>query len=112
MNIKLFLAALLLSLALPAAADFEVVTLAHEIALSNFIAPATQNGGLAFKACAECENVSVRVTSNTQYVVNDKVVKLDKFRQALLQVRNRDEVAVLVVHHLESDTIVSVLVTI
>ena len=29
MKIKLFLAALLLSLALPAAADFEVVTLAH-----------------------------------------------------------------------------------
>ena len=112
MKIKLFLAALLLSLALPAAADFEVVTLAHEIALSNFRAPETQNGGLAFRACAECENVSVRVTSNTQYVVNDKAVKLEKFKQALRQVRNRDEVLVIVVQHLESDTIVSVLVTI
>ena len=112
MNIKLILAALLLSLVVPAAADFEVVSLGREIALSNFRAPATQNGGLAFKECAECDTVSVRVTSNTTYFLNDKRVKLEKFRQALQQVSDRDEVVVIVEHHLESDTAVSVLVTI
>ena len=112
MNIKSILAALLLSLALPAAADFEVISLGREIALSNFRAPATQNSTLAFKECSECDTISVRVTSSTTYVLNDKQVKLEKFRQALQQVRDRDEVVVIVVHHLESDTAVSVLVTI
>ena len=112
MNIRLILAALLLSVALPATADFEVVSLGREIALTNFRAPATQNSTLAFKECADCETISVRVTPSTQYVLNDKTVKLEKFRKALQQVQDRDEVLVIVVHHLESDTIVSVLVTI
>lgn len=112
MKIKLFVAAMVLSLALPAAAEFEVVSLAHEIALSNFRAPTTYNGSLAFKECSECETKSVRVTPNTQYVLNDKAVPLEKFRQALQQVRDRDEVAIIVLHHLETDTVVSVSVTI
>ena len=112
MNIKLILAALLLGLAIPAAADFEVISLGREIALSNFRAPVTQNGGLAFKECAECEAISVRVTPNTTYFLNDKRVKLEKFRHALQQARDRGAVVVIVVHHLESDTIESVLVDI
>ena len=112
MNIKLFLAALILGLALPAAAEYEVVALAHEIALSNFMAPATQNGGLSFKECSACETKTVRVTSDTQYFVDGNSVRLDKFKQAVLPLRNRDAVSVIVKHHLESDTIVSVSVTI
>ena len=108
----LFVAALVLSLALPAAAEFEVVALAHEIALSNFRAPTTHNGSLAFKECSECETKSVRVTPNTEYVLNDRAVPLKEFRQALQKVRDREEVAIIVLHHLESDTVESVSVTI
>lgn len=111
MKIKLFLTALILGLALPASADYEVVSLAHEIALSNFMAPATQNGGLSFKECSECETQAVRVTSNTQYVFNGKALQLDKFKQAIQPLRDRGSVSVIVLHHLESDTIVSVSVT-
>lgn len=111
MNIKLFLTAVILSIALPAAAEYEVVALAHEIALSNFMAPATQNGGLSFKQCADCETQAVRVTSNTRYVVNGKALRLEKFKQAIQPLRNRGSVSVTVKHHLESDTIVSVSVT-
>ena len=112
MRFKLFLAALILGVALPAAAEYEVVALAHEIALSDFMAPATQNGGLSFKECSTCKTKTVRVTSLTQYIVNGKSVQLKKFKQAVLPLRNRDAVSVIVKHHLESDTIVSVSVTI
>jgi hypothetical protein len=112
MSFKMFIAALVLSLALPVSAELEVVSLAHEIALSNFRAPATQNGGLAFKRCSDCKTNSVRVTSGTQYVVNGKAVRLEKFKEAVQSVRDPDAVTVIVKHHLESDTIVSVSVTI
>jgi len=111
MKIKLFLAALILGLALPAAADLEVVALAHEISLSNFMAPATQSGGLSFKECNSCATKTVRVTPSTRYMVDGKSVRLDQFKQAVQPLRDRDTVSVIVKHHLNSDTIVSVSVT-
>lgn len=112
MKIRLFVAALLLSLALPASADFKIISHAYEIGLSEFRAPATPSGGLAFKECAQCKTKSVRVTPSTQYVVNGRSVSLKEFKQATHEVRDRKAVAVIVLHHLESDTVVSVSVTI
>ena len=103
---------LLLGMVLPATAEFTTVTRAHEVALSEFRAPATESGGIAFRICSSCELNSVRVTANTRYFVNEKAVSLVDFRQAIASVRKRDENIVIVNHHLESDTIVSIKATI
>jgi hypothetical protein len=82
-----------------------VVSQAYELTLSNFRAPATENGGVSFRECDMCEQMNVRVTSGTRYTISGKTVKLQDFRKAISRVNNRGGVAVTVLHHLESDTI-------
>lgn len=99
------LAILLLGLALPAAADFTVITQAYEVALSDLRLPGTTNGTLAFRECHECDYRTVRVTSGTRYEVNDESLTLEDFRKAVSDVPDPSDVTVTVLHHLESDTI-------
>jgi hypothetical protein len=111
MKTKLFLTAMFLSLALPAAAEFTTVSRAYEVSIMDFRAPASVDGGLAFKGCAKCDTISARVTPNTRYQVDGKALPLEKFRQAAARIYNREAATIIVLHHLESDTIVSVSLT-
>lgn len=112
MNIKTLLAVTLICLDLTAAAEDRIITLAYEITLSDFNAPVTANGGVTFKECADCEQIRTRVTPATRYAINNKTVRLEDFRKAVGQVRDRDDHLVIVLHHLESDTIKSLNVSI
>ena len=112
MNIKILLAVTLICLGLTAAAEDRIITLAYEITLSDFNAPVTANGGVTFKECADCEQIRTRVTPATRYAINNKTVRLEDFRKAVSQVRDRDDHLVIVLHHLESDTIKSLNVSI
>ena len=98
-------------LSLPAFAEFTTVTRAHEVALSDFRAPASANGIAAFKSCEDCDLLTVRVTPETQYVLNDKSVRLADFRSALSTIANRKDETVIVMHHLESDTVTAISIT-
>jgi hypothetical protein len=108
MDIKKVLICTFLFLSLPVAAEFVTVSKAYEIALSDFRVPATPSSGVQFKECAECDTVIIRVTPGTQYRVNSRSVTLKEFRKNVFQVRNRAEKMVIVLHHLESDTVESV----
>jgi len=112
MKIKTLITVTLLCLGLAAAVQSQVVSQAYEVALSDFRAPATENGGVAFKKCADCDRKVVRVTSGTHYSVNGKTVRLQDFRKAVSQANDRDEKTVVVLHHLESDTVISIAVSI
>ena len=112
MNIKILLTVTLICFGLAAAAEDRIITLAYEITLSDFHAPVTQNGGVTFKECADCEQIRTRVTPATHYAINNKTVRLEDFRKAVSQVRDRDDHLVIVLHHLESDTIKSLNVSI
>jgi hypothetical protein len=111
MNIRKSIAITLFSIGLTFAAQVgatslgPIISQGYEIALSNFRAPATANGGVSFQQCGECERMNVRVTSGTRYSINGKAVRLEDFKKALAYVNNRDEVYLTVLHHLESDTI-------
>jgi len=107
MSFKKVFAVALLGLGASLAVADDVVSRAYEVALSEFRAPATENGGVSFKLCPSCEPQLVRVTADTRYAVNGKAVRLEDFRKAVSQARDRDEKTVIVLHHLESDTIVS-----
>jgi len=101
----------ILAISLPAVADFNTVEQAHEVALSDFRMPATGNGKLSFSECNGCVIQSYRVTNRTQYINNDKSMDLTEFRKLLTKARNRDKIMVVVLRHLESDTITSVSVS-
>lgn len=102
--------AIILCLALPAAADFQIISRAYEIALNNFQAPVTLGAAAIFRECDECESHTVRVTANTEYRINNKSVTLEEFRKSIFTVRNRSAETVVVLHHLESDTVERILV--
>ncbi len=111
MQYRTTIAAIIMCLALPAAADFQVVSRAYEIAMDNFSAPSTHYAAAIFRQCDECETQQVRVTATTEYRINDKNVTLKEFKERIYNVRNRSAETVIVLHHLESDTVQQILLT-
>ena len=99
---------LLLCLSLPAAAQFKTISAAYEISLSNFTVPATPSAGVTFSRCDDCERFAIRVTPDTEYTINDQPVTLTQFRKAIFQITDRAAETIIVLHHLESDTVLSV----
>lgn len=95
----------LLLFAMAANADFVTVEEAYEVPLSSFRMPGTSVGALAFKACEECDLQTIRVTGRTQYVFRNEHLTLPEFRKALGGVNQRSSKWVIVLHHLESDTV-------
>ena len=85
-----------------------VISQAYEVLLNNFQAPISASSTIAFKECDDCEPMHVRVTEATRYSVNGRSVRLEDFRIAILQVGDRDNMAVTVLHHLESNTVESI----
>jgi len=108
MKLKLIIAALMLGLAMPVAADYVTIEQAYEVALSDVRLPRGETGTIAFKPCATCESFTKRVDANTQWLVNGKAVPLREFREATSRVANRDTQAVTVRHHLEKNRVTAV----
>jgi hypothetical protein len=111
MKFKVLIAAILLGAALPVAADFKTVALAHEVLLTDLRVPQSESGTVAFKTCDECSYQVERVNEGTQWVLNGKSLPLAKFRRGLLSIRDREAAAVTVLHHLEKDRVIKVEVT-
>ena len=112
MNIKTLVAVTLICLGMSASAEDRVISVAYEVDISDFTAPVTAHGGADFTPCGSCERIIVRVTPATRYSINGKSVRLEDFRIAVRQASDPDEKDVTVLHHLESDTIKSINVSI
>ncbi len=108
MKLKVLMIAVLLSLALPAAADMKVVQKAYEVALSDMRLPRAVGGTIAFKECEDCDYRRYRVGADTRYQVNGKAVPLKEFRAAVALVEEPDQEAVTVLHHLERNQVTAV----
>jgi hypothetical protein len=105
MNIKTLITITLLCLGQLAFGLGAVTSQGYEISLSKFRAPATANSNVVFQECDKCNRMNVRVTDGTRYTVNGKAVRLEDFKKAISRVSDRDKVTLTVLHHLESDTI-------
>ena len=105
MHIQRLLVLTILGLSLSAAADFRTITEAYEVDLSDLRLPGSENGGLTFKQCADCEVQTLRVTGKTRYLINDRDFSLTEFKEQLKRVTTRKYHSVAVLHHLESNTI-------
>ena len=108
MKIKTLFSITLLCLGFLMNAQAEVISQAYEVSLSNFRAPANENGTAAFKPCGSCQHKVVRVTGATRYQLNGKAVRLNEFRRVVNQADGGD---VIVLHHLASNTIKSITVS-
>ena len=105
MQIRITLATVLLMIAATAQAQFMTVELAHEVPLSEFVVPVTQNGNLNFRSCADCKSFSSRLTPSTRYIINAQDVELQEFRKRVTAARSGRERTLTVLQHLETNTI-------
>ena len=108
MKFKVLITAIVLSLALPVAAQADVVVQAYEVALSDVRLPRVPNGTIAFKECDRCDYNVMRVGADTRYRLNGTVVRLAKFREVVAGVQDRDSEAVTVLHHIERNQVTEV----
>lgn len=112
MNIRNIFLAVLLSVSLPAFAQFRTIERAIEVALSDLQVPASTNGSLIFRECRDCDSLMIPMTRSTRFIVNEKDVGLKEFRKMVFRVQDREAETLVVMHHLESNTITSVSVVI
>ena len=108
MKTKLLIAAAMIGLALPAAADFTTVQLAYEVVLSEVRLPRNANGTIAFKECEDCEYKTMRVSADIRYLVDGRSVTLKQFRELTEHVADSDNAAVTILHHLEDNRVTKV----
>ena len=108
MKTTLILAAALISLILPVAAQSSTEQQAYEVALSQIRLPRNTNGTIAFRECNECEFKTKRVSAQTSYLLDGRAVKLEKFRSAMKRVQDRENEAVTILYHLKENRVTTV----
>ena len=108
MKITVLIAAIILGLALPVAAQFKTIQEAYEVQLSDLRLPQNDVGTVAFKTCRECPYQVKRVTGATEWVLDGNSMPLAKFRLGVMRLSERDNTAVTVLHHLENDRVTRV----
>ncbi len=108
MKLKIVITALVLSLALPVAADFRTIAEAYEIALSDIRLPYQEAGTITFRKCAECPYQTKRVDATTVWEIDGKTMSLEKFRHIVLKLADPSAKTVQVLHHLERDRVTKV----
>lgn len=111
MKTRIFIAAIILAIALPAAAQFRTVQQAYEVQLTNVRLPQSDAGTLGFRPCAGCDFVTKRLSEDASFVLNGRSMSLEKFRRGLARVKRRQTQWVTVLHHLEQDRITKVELT-
>lgn len=111
MKIRILIAAIILAMSLPAAAQFRTVQQAYEVQLTNLRLPQSDVGTLGFRPCDGCDFVTKRLSEDTRFVLNGRSMSLEKFRRGLARVKQRQNQWVTVLHHLEKDRITKVELT-
>ncbi len=111
MHIRMLLVLVLLGLSLSAAADFRTITEVYEVDLIDLRLPGTEGGTLSIKECDDCAAQILRVSTTARYVLNDRDVTLVEFKKAISRIRNREDVILDVFHHLQSNTVTAVMVS-
>jgi biopolymer transport protein ExbD len=108
MKTKLLIAAALLSLALPAAAESSSKQDAYEVSLSQIRLPRIENATIAFKECGECEFKTMRVSAETDYRLEGRSVSLKNFRAALEKVVDREKASVAIIYRLKDNRVTAI----
>jgi hypothetical protein len=108
MNLRKFSAVLMLAACLPAAADIKILSRAVETSTAYLNVPTSENSRLMFKSCDDCELLSVRLTSSTQFFVHGKQMPFADFRREFNNMRHSKEDYALVTFDTETNAVTSV----
>ncbi len=108
MHIRLFIIALLANLSFAASAENHIISQAYEVAVTDLRLPGNVVGSVSFKECDSCLEQTVRVTTETEYLLNNRTVSLKEFRVAVSSIADKQNNIATVIHHLDSDAIVAV----
>lgn len=79
-----------------------------EISIFSVRMPVSESGTISIRECEDCDYHSIRVTPQTQYLINDHAMTLEQFRQALTEMRQRGDTTVNVQRDDTSNTVVTV----
>lgn len=83
-------------------------TKTYEVSINSLRLPVSPNGTVALRECDDCDYHSIRVTPNTQYVINGKHLRLDEFRKRILDIKRRGDITVNVTRDEDTETVVTV----
>ena len=108
MKIKTIVAAFLLSLCISAAAQFQTVAEAYEVALNDIRLPQNEVGTIAFKQCGECSYETRRVNRDTIWEFNGDRMSLEKFRRNFASIDRSQNIPVQILYHLELNQVTRV----
>jgi len=108
MNTKIIVAVATLILAVPAFAEFTLITEGAEVALSDVRLPRNDGGTISYKSCRQCDYETRRVDRDARWLLNGRDVGLQKFRKQVEDVVDPGEQAVTVTRHIESNRVVQV----
>ncbi len=107
MKLTSLITAILMFLTLPVLADFDTASRAYEVGASYVTVPTSDNSDISCSECEDCDRVTARLTPQTHYTLNGQNVRFAEFREAILQAKQTEQSGVVILHHLESDTVVS-----
>ncbi len=108
MRIKTLFIAALATVSFAASAENYIISQAYEIAVDGLRLPGNVVGSVSFRDCDICEMQTVRVTTDTRYLLNNRDVSLADFKKAVSSIVDKESNIATVIHHLESDAIVEV----
>jgi hypothetical protein len=108
--IKIITLAWMLVISSLAFASTMPATKTYEVSINSLRLPVSPNGTVALRECDDCDYHSIRVTPDTQYRINDKHLRLKKFRKRILDLQLRGDITVNVTRDEATNTVVSVYV--
>lgn len=108
MRIKTLFIATLATVSFAASAENYIISQAYEIAVDGLRLPGNVVGSVSFRDCDICEMQTVRVTTDTRYLLNNRDVSLADFKKAVSSIVDKKSNIATVIHHLASDSIAAV----
>jgi len=111
MKTKLFITAIALFLALPAAADFVSIENGYEVSLDEVRLPRNAGGTIAYKTCGNCDYQTSRVSPDVRWEINGKTVSYTQFQERAALLSGRDQ-SVLVTQNIKSKQVTKVAFTV
>ncbi len=106
--IKTLTIALVLAFSISTYAEGLPMTKTFEVSIFSVRMPVSENGTISIRECDDCDYHSLRVTPGTQYLINDKALKLEQFRKVLTEMRQQGDTTVNVKRDDASNTVANV----
>jgi hypothetical protein len=82
----------------------------YEVSIYSLRLPVSPHGTVSLRECDDCDYHSIRVTPDTQYVINEQQLQLTQFRNRILDLRLHGDITVNVTRDETTETVVSMFV--